>query len=87
MRNRENLNILPWAYSTDNTVKELNLFGLGKPDINEDVPPCLKRYIPPPIIEPRRCSTHFYNKSKTVDSWERVDDKLVFENGALPGVG
>ncbi len=87
MRNRENLNILPWVYTTDDSVKYLNLFGLGKPDINEDIPPCLKRYIPPPVEIPRRCETHFFNKSMVVDSWERLEDKQIFENDSLPGVG
>lgn len=75
MRNRENVNILPWVFSSDDTEKTVHLFGLGKPDINEDIPPCLKRYVPPPVPEPRRCGTHFFNKSKTVDEWERIADK------------
>lgn len=87
MRNRENINILPYVYSTDDMVKTVELFGLGKPDINEDVPPCLERLDVLPEIIPRRCDTHFYNKSKTVDSWERVEDKEVFNATDLPGVG
>lgn len=86
-RNRENINILPWVYSSDNTVKQLELFGLGLPDINEDKPPCLWRYVKPIVNETKRCENFFYNKSRTVDLWQRVSDKEWFTLPELPGPG